>query len=231
MIRVSVINQSTVVTDEQVIECMNDIQTQIYRDFLPAWGIFAYLMFFSKTQTPPPGTWEVVILDDADQAGALGYHDITSDGLPLGKIFAKTTIDAGEHWTVTFSHEMLEMLGDPDANLSVLTGSPVSGGKLFAYEVCDPVEDESLGYKINNTLVSDFVYPAYFEQGSQNQQLDYMNKIKASFQILTGGYMSYLTINSSNGWQQVQDQKNPRYLNSRRALRSTSISDRKRSTR
>jgi hypothetical protein len=36
---------------------------------------------------PASGSWWLVMLDDSDQAGALGYHDLTSDGLPLGNIF------------------------------------------------------------------------------------------------------------------------------------------------
>ena len=35
----------------------------------------------------------MVFLDDADQPGALAYHDLTPDGLPESKVvvFAKTT--------------------------------------------------------------------------------------------------------------------------------------------
>ena len=32
----------------------------------------------------------MLVLDTSDQAGALGYHDVTPQGLPLGKVFAKT---------------------------------------------------------------------------------------------------------------------------------------------
>ena len=59
-----------------------------------------------------------------------GYHDLTTTGLPIGKVFAKTTFDAGDLVSVTLSHEVLETLGDPDINLIVQKGS-----RAYAYEV------------------------------------------------------------------------------------------------
>jgi len=38
----------------------------------------------------------MVFLDNADQPGALAYHDLTPDGLPLAKVFVKTTVDNGD---------------------------------------------------------------------------------------------------------------------------------------
>ena len=55
-------------------------------------------------------------MDDSDQAGALGYHDLTSAGLPMGKVFARTDLQNNLSWTVTVSHELLEILGDPMIN-------------------------------------------------------------------------------------------------------------------
>ena len=49
--------------------------------------------------------------------------------------------------------------------------------QLYAYEVCDPCEDDSLGYHIDNILLSDFVYPAWFEgfRTESSTQFDRMN--------------------------------------------------------
>jgi hypothetical protein len=35
----------------------------------------------------PPKTWLIGVFDNSDQAGVLGYHDLTEDGLPLAKVF------------------------------------------------------------------------------------------------------------------------------------------------
>ena len=55
----------------------------------------------------------MVFLDDADQSGALAYHDLTPDGLPQAKVFVKTTLENKNLMRVSASHELVEMLADP----------------------------------------------------------------------------------------------------------------------
>src|SRR5207248_3422725 len=147
-IQISIINASTVLQDSDIAPVVDALQQQVTNDFLPPWGVNAELTFIPSGTPPPPGTWWLSILDDSDQAGALGYHDLTKEGLPLGKVFAKTDLTFGENWMVTFSHELLEMLADPNINLTVFDESQ-GGGRLYAYEVCDPCEADQFGYKKN----------------------------------------------------------------------------------
>src|SRR3989454_11276915 len=135
-IHISVINRSTVLSDSEVQAVVPALQTQVHRDFAPAWGIDADLTFVPQEGTPSPGSWWLVVLDNSDQAGALGYHDVTDEGMPLGKVFAKTDMIYGLQWTVTASHELLEMLGDPDINLTafVQPDPDATTGLLYAYE-------------------------------------------------------------------------------------------------
>jgi hypothetical protein len=214
MINITVVNQSTVVKDTDVAAWTASLQTQVSRDFFPIWGVDAQLTALPNGQNPPAGSWALGIFDNADQADALGYHDITPDGLPLGKVFAKTTMDDGGAVSVTASHELLEMLGDPDINLiAELDGSSGAPSKFYAYEVCDACEDDQFGYKINGVLVSDFVFPAYFEsfRTPNSTQFDFGKQITAPFTLLAGGYISVLDLsNMAEGWQQVtpsQDRK------------------------
>ena len=118
-IKISVINSSTVLSDDEVKAAVPALQKQVSRDFAPAWGIDADLTFVAKGHKPSKTTWWLIILDNSDQAGALGYHDVTSEGLPIGKVFAGSDMQYGYNWTVTASHELLEMLGDPEINLTV----------------------------------------------------------------------------------------------------------------
>lgn len=203
-IKIAVMNASTVVTDDkQVQKVVDALQTQVSRDFAPAWGIDADLRFVPKGSKPQPGEWWLVILDNSDQAGALGYHDLTSQGLPLGKVFAKSDMAFGEQWSGTASHELLEMLGDPNINLTVFEES-TSGGRLYAYEVCDACEAEQFGYKINGVLVSDFVFPSWFESfRKKGTQFDLRKKIKKPFQLLSGGYIGIYDVKSGSGWTQL----------------------------
>src|SRR6266581_3514657 len=97
-----------------------------------------------------------------DFAGALGYHDLTKQGLPLGKVFAGSDMKLGYNWTVTASHELLEMLADPDINLTAFVQDSDTSGILYAYETADACEADEYGYKIDGVLVSDFVFPSWF---------------------------------------------------------------------
>src|SRR2546425_3268010 len=160
---ISVINASTVLSDDQIRPVVAALQKQVSQHFAPAWGTDARLTFVPKGHQPAPKSWWLAILDNSDQAGALGYHDLTNEGLPLGKVFAGSDVAYGYQWSVTASHELLEMLADPDINLTVFVEPKVGQGTLYAYEVCDACEADEFGYKIDSTLVSDFVYPAWFE--------------------------------------------------------------------
>jgi hypothetical protein len=203
--KISIINASTVLTDEQVKPVIVALQTQASRDFAPIWGMDADLSFVPNGQRPPAGNWWLTILDDSDQGGTLGYHDLTEAGLPLGKVFAKTDIVNNLQWSVTASHELLEMLGDPAINLSVLVGNT-----LYAYEVCDSTESEQFAYEINGVKVSDFVFPSWFEPFHHSgSQFDFGNHVTAPLQLLPEGYIGTYDITSGNGWQQTTAQDTP----------------------
>lgn len=209
-IKISISNESTVLTDDQVSNVVPALQTQVTRDFAPVWGVDADLDFVPKGQPAPTGHWWLVVLDNSDQAGALGYHDMTSEGLPLGKVFAGTDKAFGAQWTVTASHELLEMLVDPAINLTALTMTPFDFnhnvvGRLYAYEVCDPCEADGDGYQIDGVLVSDFVFPAWFEsfRPISSTQFDQQSKMINPFQLLPGGYAGVYDMTSGTGWQQI----------------------------
>ncbi|PYT96210.1 MAG: hypothetical protein DMG38_24650 [Acidobacteria bacterium] len=123
VLNISVIKASTVLTDNDVHPVVDALQKQVDNDFGPAWGVDAKLNFVPQGGAPPAGSWWLLMLDDSDQAGALGYHDLTSKGLPLGKVFAATDLKFGANWRVTTSHELLEMLADPNINLTVFIQS------------------------------------------------------------------------------------------------------------
>jgi hypothetical protein len=198
---ISIINISTVLTDDAVMRATRDLQTQISRDFAPLWAMDADLQFRSRsTGIPNDGFWWLVILDNADQANAVGYHDLTPDGLPLGKVFARTDAESGHQWTVTASHELLEMLADPWMDrccLSIQNGH----SQILAYEVCDACEDDGFGYTIGDSLVSDFVLPTWFHPNSTAGRYDFCNHLQAPLQLLPGGYIG--VYDAAGGWSQL----------------------------
>lgn len=192
---IAVTNESSVLADADVQAAMIAFQHQVDYEFREAWNASALFRWHDKTAPIIPGAWVLALLDDSDQAGALGYHDLTDAGLPMSKVFAKTDAQYGLSWTVTASHEYMEMLGDPYANTSVQVGQ----NRFWAYENADAVEADELGYARNGVLLSDFVTPDWFVPGSDGPW-DYQQHCSEALQILPGGYIGEWT--PKLGWQQ-----------------------------
>jgi hypothetical protein len=200
---IAIINETTVLTDAEAAKAVPSFQKQVSGDFAPLWGRDANLVFVPRGGKVPPGAWQQALLDNADQAGALGYHDKTADGHPLGKIFVKTTQTYGGNWTVTASHELLEMLGDPDIVRCVFLQTAEEAGTLYAYEACDAVEDDSLGYTIDGIVVSDFVTQEWFDPGHYNTVFSFKRNVKSPLVLADGGYIGYFKVGRGSGWQQL----------------------------
>lgn len=200
---IAVINESTVLTDAQVQAALPALQRQITYHFAPSWNQYGNLHFYSKGAAVPSKYAQMVILDNSDQAGALGYHDKTAAGKPVGKVFAKTDQQYGLSWTVTLSHELLEMLADP----KIQRGEQVGSGDFYALEVGDPVEADSDGYSITvagyaPVLVSNFVTENWFDDSGTNAgPYDYRRLLTAPLQVRSGGYVS---IWNGTSWTQKQ---------------------------
>jgi len=203
MIQIAVVNESTVVSDADVRAAAVALQSQVSHDFYPLWRIPAALYVIPKTATPPPSFWQLIVFDDSDQADALGYHDLTAAGLPIGKVFARSDIQAGTSWTVTASHELLEMLVDPYINLAAESDSAAGSITMYAYEVSDAVEADVLGYTgVGGVLLSDFVLPAWF-QPAVPAPYSFRRNVAAPFALAPGGYISILSVGSGAGWTQI----------------------------
>jgi hypothetical protein len=178
---IAIMNKATAPLGVDLRKLVAALDKQMKRDFVPIWGYPATLYITDK---PKSDEWQFVFLDDADAANALGYHDLTKDGQPVSKIFVKTTVAAGEKVSVTASHELMEMMIDPGAQL----WAENSDGLFYAYEMCDAVEAEE--YDIDGIAVSDFLFPSFFESWHKigSVQFDYLKKVDRPFQTLHNGY-------------------------------------------
>ena len=204
-IKIAIMNDSTVLTDDQVYGKVPALQAQISDDFAPAWGIDAVLRPVPRGEEPHRDEWWLAILDDSDRAEALGYHELTNAGLPICKVFARSDQARGFQWTVTASHELLEMLADPNTHLGALVQANAFDRFLYAYEVCDPCEAEAFAYTMpqaGGTLVSDFVFPAWFDPLREigSTRFDQGRHIQAPLQLLPGSHMDVLDI-TCNVWR------------------------------
>lgn len=194
---VVLINQTTVLDDQAVAVCCHALQHQVAYHFQPHWNAGATLTRLDRDTPIPDDAWALILADDSDQAGALGYHEVTHSGQPVGFVFAKTDMDNGLSWTVTASHELLEMLADPYAANTVQVGNAT----FVALEVCDAVEADDLGYNISGVQVSDFMLPSWFVPDLPADRYDFRHHCTRPLQILPGGYIGAWT--PQGGWQQA----------------------------
>ena len=94
---IAITNASTCLTDAQVEAVLPALQRQVSDDFKAYWQQDCALSFVPKDQPLIAGWRQIVLTDNPDQARALGYHELTSQGTPLGKILAKLDLQSVLH--------------------------------------------------------------------------------------------------------------------------------------
>lgn len=176
------------------------LQKQVLRDLSAFWGIRATVDAFAKLEDVPTDYWPMIVQDDlSDFPGAAGIH-LDDNGHP----FALISMSSG--WSLTASHECLEMLCDPLGNTVRSGPSPKKGqGRVdFLVEVCDPSEDRQFAYTVNGVVVSDFYTPQYFDPVSvAGQRYSFTGAIKTPRDVLKGGYLSWFDPVSKHWFQKV----------------------------
>jgi hypothetical protein len=166
------------------------LQKQATRDFGPIWGVTATVDGFDSLDDVPLGYWPILIGQEGQGGGGVHLDD---NNQPYA------LVDFTPDWTVTASHECMEMLADPFGNRLVAGDSPNPGrpGRvMFLVEVCDPCEVPALGYTVNGVRVSDFYTPRYFDPSqpapaAAAARYDFMGHITQPRQVLRGGYLSW----------------------------------------
>ena len=202
MLQIAVINESTAISDGQVRGMLSAFDQQWNKDLDAVWVVQpAAFTFVPKGTAPASGSWWVVFLDNSDQAGALAYHDLTNEGLPISKIFVKTLQADNASLSVGATHEICEMAVDPWLNSAYQDAK----GVFWAGEVCDPVESDQYGYQINGILVTDFVTPNWFGHQHAQGAIDLKGHSHKAFEVLSGGYAQ--KFDPQQGWVQVTGSK------------------------
>jgi hypothetical protein len=217
---ISVINHTSgQIADEELHHAIRAINRQITEDFEPYWSLGAMLRLEGRSGSKPQkqnpadmrGDAVIYVWDQADVPDALGYHDRNNRGIPYGFVFTELSQAVGESWTVTLSHEALELIGDPEVNLLVAGPHPANP-KLDVfhwYEMCDAVQAET--YNIDGVEVSNFVLPLYFtggeELGGRNDFLgrSHNGKTLRSFSVNPGGYIGFF--NPATGQHETYSRK------------------------
>ncbi|HVY32032.1 MAG TPA: hypothetical protein VHB79_36100 [Polyangiaceae bacterium] len=215
--RIAIGNISNNIQKDEFSATVRAISKQVKEDFAPLWGMTATLRHatISRSAKPDPelSAADVIIYvgetnDDPQQVkNAVGYHSQNHRGVPYGFVFADIAKKVDEPWSTTLSHEVLELIADPDVNLMVVGPDPKKPNDsnsvvLRPYEVCDPVQADS--YEIDDIAVSNFVTPLYFAQLDHPvlTQTNYLNLKLERFGVRPGGYFSYYDL-AANNWSDV----------------------------
>ena len=179
-----VINKSTLVSEDDVKRWTAACARQIAEHVAPAYGMRPVrVQFLSAASHAPAGAWVITVLDDADQAGDLGWHTEDNSGRIYGRVFARPCLDYNVPVSTTLSHEIVETFCDPDVDQWRDTGN----GYSVAYEACDPVEGNS--YMIGDVAVSDFVTPGWYKSGSVRTHWREPQVDVAPLGLAPGGYV------------------------------------------
>lgn len=203
---------------------------QLRFDAAPVWKLQPIpVMYYSEHTDAPPGAWVIAVMDDADQADALGWHTEDQGDVIYGRVFAKPVLDNGgdaltKQLSVAsvLSHEVLETFCDPHVNLF----ADDFQGTAYALEVGDPVESDSYTIFIRPrgedatvpVTVSNFVYPSWFDAQATSPPYDHMGLVNRPFQMTRGGYVIKMTEG------QVSSQFGEEYPEWRQAMKGTDTS-------
>lgn len=190
------------------------LNVQVTRDLPQFWHIQATVSALPKGKVPS-GVWPVFLVKELPP-GEGGFH-LDKHNQPYAEVIAHPGSDG---WTVAASHEVIEMLVDPNGNrLQSSRAIAIQGGKIregageFEYlvEACDPCEADEYAYSILGVAVSDFLTPHFYDPVvTPGTRYSFTGALRAPREILPGGYISW--INQENEeWQQLQyiDPKQP----------------------
>lgn len=201
---IGVQNLSTLVSGQDAYNMSLLVNRQLRDHAAPAWGLLPPSVIYLPGG-PAGARYDAIIglLDDADQAGDLGWHTEGPDAKVYGRVFARPVLDNGGNALTNvlsvcsvLSHECLEILGDAACSLWAQSAD----GTLYARELGDPVESDSYAMEITardgtwvGGTVSDFVLPSWFDPDAAPGATDYLGKVTSPFEVRPTGYAIVMT--------------------------------------
>jgi hypothetical protein len=216
---VAIVSLTREVSTRHLLQAAAAIQKQITRDFTPFWGLEATVDAFDDLRSVPSDYHPVVIFGDPDELiGRLEFaigpeytarlvDDFERDrlsGLHLNAFTRQpfALVQASDAWSVTMSHEVLEMIADPFGNRLVAAAHPLDPQVRVKYllEVCDPCQ--VMWYPVNGVPMADFCTPRYFDPVRVDRsRYSFTGAIEYPLQILDGGYLSWIDPSDSGLYQ------------------------------
>jgi hypothetical protein len=203
---IALVSNSTKVSYADTHRIAKALQKQVTRDFAPAWHRKAPIKVkaFRLSAKIPAVYWLLAIHDDIGE-DANGSHGF--DGKePFGHVTASDDLD---RVSKTCSHELLEMLCNPDnnelsdsifppADTNLPPGLRADTSVRYLFEVTDPCQASRDSYKINGITVSDFCLPNYYT-GQPGPA--FFNNDGSALDVRPGGYVTFRKVADGTWWQ------------------------------
>jgi hypothetical protein len=207
---IALVSLTSTVPTSAFLQVAAAVQKQVTRDFIPAWGLPATVNAFADIASVPSDYHLVVVFDDSSEfAERLEFAIGPEAAARLVELFDRdqlagvhlneftrqpfALVEASGAWTVTLSHEVLEMIADPFGNRLIAAALPGDPARRANYlvEVCDPCL--SIFYPVNGVPVSDFYTPQYFDPvRTEGTRYSFTGEIDRPLQILEGGYLTFI---------------------------------------
>jgi hypothetical protein len=229
---VALVSLTREISDRLFLQAAAAIQKQVTRDFAPFWGLPATVDAFADLRSVPSDYHPVIIFDDSQElVGQLEFaigEQYTAElvdefergrltGLHLNAYTRQpfALVAATDAWSVTLSHEVLEMVTDPYGNRLVAAAHPILRREervKYLLEICDPCQ--AVWYPVNGVPVSDFYGPRYFDPvGPDQGRYSFTGEIREPLEILEGGYLTWIDPEDSGLYQLAYGQDEPVLVN------------------
>jgi hypothetical protein len=201
LIQIALVSEGVSISSSQMTRVAAALSKQVQLDFRPVWNVDATVDAFLKLEDIPTDHWPIIVMKNVE--GAAGYHD-DDNGQPF------SVVEFGPQWSITASHECLEMLADPFGRRLRSGNVPdqavqlgVAPGRVrFLVEVCDPSEGGQFGYQIGGIQVSDFYTPHFFDPvKTDGVRYSFTGAIDSPRKILAGGYITWQDMNNKHFMQ------------------------------
>jgi hypothetical protein len=216
---VALVSLTREISSGELMRVAAAVQKQVTRDFTPLWGLRATVDAFEELKDVPSDYHPVVLFGDPDELmGRLEFEvgDVNAarlveqfEGNRLGGIhlnaftrqpFALIAVSDG--WSVTASHEIMEMLADPFGNRLIAAPHPTNPDERVRYllEVCDPCQ--TVWYPVNGVQVSDFYTPRYFDPVRNPAAFySFTGALERPLDMVEGGYITWIDPRDSGLYQ------------------------------
>jgi hypothetical protein len=218
---IAIVSLTDAVSTRSLLQATAAIQKQVTRDLMPIWGFQANVDAFTDLHSVPSDYHPVVLFREVGElrdriVSAIGeesaarvvdaFESDNLTGIHLNSFTRQpfALVEADGAWTVTLSHEILEMIVDPWGNQMIAARHPTDPNRRVKYlvEICDPCQ--SIWYPVNGVPVSDFYTQRYFDPVDiPGIRYSFTGAVTAPRDVLEGGYVTFLDPRDSVLYQKL----------------------------